>query len=68
MVLKNHNIAIPINRQESNIPIIYNSYVTSAQNKRNVPLLRLIMELIGLDYLDLFGDLRTDIYISGTEV
>ena len=27
MVLKNHNIVIPINRQEANLLIIYNSYV-----------------------------------------
>ena len=33
MVPKNHNIVIPINIQEANLPIIYNSYVTSTQEK-----------------------------------
>ena len=67
IALKNHNIITPINRQEDNLSIIYNSYVTSAQYKRNVTLLRLSMVLIGLDYLYLFGYLRTDTDSSGTE-
>ena len=67
MVLKNHNIFIPINRQEYNLLIIYNYYVTSAQKKCHGQLLRSGMEFIGLDYLDLFGDLRTDIDSSVTE-
>ena len=64
--MKNHNIVIPINIQEANLPIIYNYYVTSAQKKRHWPLLRLGMAFISLDYLDLFGDIRTDTYSSGT--
>ena len=67
MVLNNHNIVIPINIPEDNLPIIYNSYVTSAQNKRHGTLFRLGMEFIGLDYLDFFGDIRIDIDSSGTE-
>ena len=67
MVLKNHNIVIPINRQEANLPIIYNSYVNSAQKKRYGPLLRLCMAFIGLEYLDLFGNIITYIDTSGTE-
>ena len=50
MVLKNHNIVIPINKQDSNLTIIYNSYVTSAQMKRHEPLLRSGMAFIGLDF------------------
>ena len=68
MVLKNHNIVIPINRQEVNLPIIYNYYVISAQKKRHEPLFRLGMAFIGLYSLDLFGDLIIDIDSSGTEV
>ena len=60
MVLNNHKMVIPFNRQETNLPIIYNSYVTSAQNKRHRQLLRLGMEFIGLGSLDLFGDIRID--------
>ena len=67
MVPKNHNIVIPINRQEANLLIIYNSYVTSEKKKRHGPLLRLGMAFIGLDYLDLFGNLRKDTDSSGTE-
>ena len=67
MVPKKHNILIPINIQEDNPPIIYNYYVTSAQNKRHGTLLRSGMAFIGLDYLDFLGDLITDIDRSGTE-
>ena len=66
MVPNNHNIFIPINRQEAKLSIIYNYYVTSAQKKRHGPLLRLGMAFIGLDSLDLFGDLRT--YIDSSEI
>ena len=59
MVLNNYNSVVPINIQEYKSPIIYNSYVTSAQNKHHGPLLRLDTAFIGLDYLDLFGYLRT---------
>ena len=68
MVPKNHNIVIPINIQEANLTIIYNSYVTSTQKKLHGTILRSGMEFIGLDYLDLFGDIRIDTYSSGTEV
>ena len=67
MFLKNHNIVTPINRQEANIPIIYNYYLTSAQKKRHWPLLILGMEFIDFDSLDFFGYLKTDIYNSRTE-
>ena len=60
MVLNNHKIVIHINRQEDNLPIIYNSCVTSAQKKIHRPLLRLSMAFIGLGSLDLSGDLRVD--------
>ena len=39
MLLKNNKIVIPINIQEYNLPIIYNSYVTSSQKKRHGPIL-----------------------------
>ena len=57
IALKNHNIITPINRQEDNLSIIYNSYVTSAQNKRNGPLLRLGVVIIGLCFFELSGNL-----------
>ena len=68
MVLKNHNIVIPIKIQEANLTIIYNYYVNSAQKKRHGPLLRLFVESISFDSLDFFGDIRTDTDCSGTEV
>ena len=58
MLLKNHNIDVPINIHEDNLPIIFNYYVTSVQNKRHGPLLRLGIVFIGLDSLDLFGDIK----------
>ena len=67
MILKNHNIIIPINIQEANLPIIYNYDVTSAQKKRHGPLLISGKAFIGLYYLDFFGDLITDTYISVIE-
>ena len=67
MVLKHHNIVIPINIQKSNLPIIYNSYVTLAKNKYHGPPLISGMAFIGLDYLGFFGYLRKDTGISGTE-
>ena len=67
MILKNHNIFIPINRQEANLTIIYNLYVTSAQNKHHGPLLRLGMSFIGLDSLDFFGGIIIDKDRSGIE-
>ena len=67
MLPKNHNIDVPIDRQEYNFPTVYNYYVTSAQKKRHGPLLRLSMAFISLDYLDLFGDLRADEESSRTE-
>ena len=42
--------------------------MASAQNKRNGPLFRLGMSFIGLNSLDLFGNIRTDTGSSGTEV
>ena len=68
MVPNNHNIYIPINRQESNLPIIYNSYVTSAQKKRNGTLLRSGIAFIVLGYLYFFVDIITDTDSSETEV
>ena len=67
MVMKNHNIVIPINIQEANLAIIHNYYVNSAQKKRHGPLLRSCMAFISLDSLDLFGDIRTDTDCSGTD-
>ena len=58
MLLKNHNIDVPINIHEDNLPIIFNYYVTSVQNKRHGPLLRLGIVFIGLDSLALFGDIK----------
>ena len=66
-VLKNHNIVILVNRQEAKLPLIYNSYVTLAQNKRHGPLLILGVAFLGLDSLDLFGNIRIDTDSSGTE-
>ena len=68
MVLKNHNIFIPIKRQESNPPIIRYCYVTSAQQKHHGPLLISGMTIISLNYLDLFGNLRTDTDNIVTEI
>ena len=42
--------------------------MTSAQNKRHGPLLRLFMAFIGLVYLYLSGGRRTDTYSSEIEV
>ena len=56
-----------MNRQEYNLPIIYNYFVTSAQKKRDGTLFRLGMACIGLDSLDFFGDLRTDTDSIGIE-
>ena len=67
MVLKNNNIVIPINIQESNHPIIYSYYLASAQKKLHGPLFRSGMSFIGLYYFYLFGNIRTDIDISETE-
>ena len=58
---------MPINRKEANLPIIYNYYLNSAEKKIHGPLLIPGMAFIGLDYMDLFGDLRTDTDSSGTE-
>ena len=68
MLLKNHKIDVPINRQEYNLPIIYNSYVTSAQKKRNGTLLRSGIAFIVLGYLYFFVDIITDTDSSETEV
>ena len=65
MVQKNQNIVISINREEANLSIIYNYYVTSAQKKCYGPLFISGMAFIGFDYLDLFGDIRTDTDSSG---
>ena len=66
MLLKNHIIGTLINRQEAKLPIIYNSYVTSAQNKCHRPILISDMAFINLDFLGFFGYLITDIYIRGS--
>ena len=66
-VLNNHNIVIPINRQEANFTTIYNYYVTSAQNKRHWSLLVSGMEFISLDSLYFFDNIITAIDCSGTE-
>ena len=42
--------------------------MTQTKKKRQEPLLRPGMAFIGLDYLDFFGNIITDIDISGTEV
>ena len=52
---------MPIKIQEANLPIIHYYYsVTSAQKKQHGPLLISGMTFIGLDYLDLFRNIRTD--------
>ena len=61
---KNHNIFIPINRKEANLPIIYNSYMTSAQKKRHGPLLRSGIKCIGFDYwiyLEILEQIQTSV-------
>ena len=68
MVLKNHNIVIPINRQEANLPIVYDYYVTSAKNKHHWPLLISGVVFIILGSLGFFGGLIIDTYSRGTEV
>ena len=67
MVLKNYNILILINIQEDNLNTTYNYYVTSSQKKRHGPLLRLVMVSIGLDSLELLGNLIIYTDISRTE-
>ena len=67
MLWNKQSIDVTIIRQEYNLPIFYNYYVTSEKNKCHRTLLRLGMAFIGLDYLDLLGYLRTDTYSSGTE-
>ena len=67
MVQKNQNIVISINREEANLSIIYNYYVTSAQKKCYGPLFISGMAFISFDYLDLFADLRTDTDSSGKQ-
>ena len=60
MVLKYHNIFITINKQETKLPIFYNSYVTSAQDKFHGLLLRLGIAFTSLNSLGFFWNLRTD--------
>jgi len=59
MQLRRRNIVIPINRKEANLPIVFNSFVNSAEKKRHGPRMRSCMALTGLASLDFFGDLRT---------
>ena len=58
MNMKNNNIFIPIRREQANLPIIFDSYVTTKQKNEVGPHIRSAMAYSNLSSLDFFGDLQ----------
>ena len=59
MNLKDNRIFIPIRRELANLPIVYNSFVSTKEKKEVGPHLRSAMAYSNLTMLDFFGDIQT---------
>ena len=57
--LKDNRIVVPIRCELSNIPIVYNSFVSAKEKKEVGPHIRSEMAYSNLTMLDFFGDLQT---------
>ena len=59
MNLKDNRIVIPIRRELANLPIVYNSFVSTKEKRDVGPHIRSAMAYSNLSMLDFFGDLQT---------
>ena len=59
MTLKDNIIVIPIRRELTNLPIVYNSFVSSKEKKEAGPPIRSVMAYSNLTILDFFVYLQT---------
>ena len=55
MNLKNNKIIIPIRREQANLPIVFDSYLTTKQKNEVGPHIRSAMAYSNLSLLDFFG-------------
>ena len=67
MNLKNNKIVIPIRREQANLPMVHNSFVSTREKKEVGPHILSAMAYSNRSQLDFFGDLRTsDEMVNGT--
>ena len=59
MTFKGNHIVIPISREQSNLPIVFNSFVSTQEKKKSGQHIRSEMAYSNPSKLDLFGDLKT---------
>ena len=59
MTCKGNQIVIPISREQSNSPIVFNSIVSTQEKKKSGQHIRSAMEYSNLFKIDFFGDLKT---------
>ena len=59
MILKNNKIVIPIRREQANLPMVRNSFVSTREKKEVGPHIQSAMAYSNLSQLNFFGDLRT---------
>ena len=59
MTCKGNWIVIPISRDQSNFPIIFNSFVSTQEMKKSGQHIQSAMAYSNLSKLDFFGDLKT---------
>ena len=66
MILKHHRIKLPICQKQANLPIVYNSFVSTNEKQLIAPNIRSAMAYSNMFSLDFFGDLRTASDLSGS--
>ena len=59
MSCKGNRIVIPISREQSNLPIVFNSFVSTQEKKKSGQHIQSAMAYSNLSKLDFFGDLKT---------
>ena len=67
MTCKGNRIVIPISREQSNLPIVFNSFVSAQEKKKAGQHIRSAMAYSNLSKLDFFGDLKTSNYMVNSK-
>ena len=58
MHCKSNRVVIPIHHEQSKLPIVYDSFVSSKENKEVISHIRSTMAYYNLSNIDFFGDLQ----------
>ena len=67
MTCKGNRIIIPISREQSNLPIVFNYFVSTQEKNKSGQHIRSEIAYYNLSKLDFFGDLKTSNYMVNSK-